>query len=132
MTVYIWTSKDSVLELRDHIYMHRSFRNSTRSLEGHPTTPAMLAHYTSLLGTHDELSIEMRVQFICDDPDYVVTSNSIPILWHSTTTAKETWICPLKGMMDEAKHSLGRHLHLIVPLVEMLNADEVSETVIAG
>lgn len=122
--VHLWTSNDSVLSLRDHIYMHRSFRNYTRSLEGHITTPAKLARYTSMLNNHNELSLDMRVAFICDTPDYVVTSNGIPILWHSTTTAKSVWVFPLVNMAGGAKHSLGRHLSLLEPIVEMLKSDE--------
>lgn len=120
---WIWTNNDNVLELRDVIYMRKHWSNTTQSFEGHPlVTVASRDKVLDRIKFSDELTLDIRVQWICDDPEYAVFSSGLPILWHSSTTARiDRWIAPLLSSGIKYRPGLQTALDLVRVILPWLN-----------
>jgi hypothetical protein len=120
--ILIWTSNDGLLELRDAISMKKRWHNTTKSFEGHTLTPSSKANTVAIFADSDELSLDARVQFICDEPDYAVFSNGLPILWYSNTTSRENkWIAPFNDDETKYRQSLRNAIEIIRAILPWLN-----------
>lgn len=96
-----WTRKMDVGVLEDYLYMRYRWKNSTATFRGGPVSPLMSMTATS--SPPGEWPEDYKMAFLLDNPDYIVWSGEVPILWHSTVRkGGESWV--QAGGYGEAPH----------------------------
>jgi hypothetical protein len=85
---HIFSNKMPFTTLRDLIYTHKKWRNGSTSFQGKPLTKLESVRVVQLAQSAD-IPIDAKLALLLDEPDYVVISFGVPVLWHATTCRPE-------------------------------------------
>lgn len=105
--------------------------NSRRTLTGKKVSPLQRASY-EVPSALAPLTVDSRLAYMTDDPDYVVAYRGTPIMWHSTVrgirhrrdvTAWEWVIAELtSGTPEYRNQAWNRHVERMHNVRDILNA----------
>lgn len=123
ITVHKWTNKMPYLALRDLIENRDKWHNTHSTLCGWPVGPKDLLHWDQL-SENGHLTIQQRSAMLWGQPDYVVYSCGIPILFHLTTPHDEMWYYPETAVGTKPNQSHIQLMKFFTPMLNNMAAEE--------
>ncbi|HST77258.1 MAG TPA: hypothetical protein VLN58_02085 [Verrucomicrobiae bacterium] len=106
--------------------MHRKWRNGSTSFQGKPLTKLESARVAQLAQGAD-IPLDAKLAILLDEPDYVVISFGVPVLWHATTSTDDrAWkfVYEREDFKEKAKSGYWAQMRLLSLLHASLNGME--------